>query len=142
MCETFAGGVNEVRRVGDDMIRPKHPWMANAHGLLRHLADAGLSTVPRVRELREHTERLSFIPGHVSHYPLSRKVTPESVLVSAARMLRQYHDATVDYVTEHGHGWQLPSRDPVEVLCHGDFAPYNVVVRDGEAVGITITAPR
>jgi aminoglycoside phosphotransferase (APT) family kinase protein len=26
--------------------------------------------------------------------------------------------------------------DPIEVMCHGDFAPYNVTIVDGEAFGI------
>ncbi|MGA5223205.1 phosphotransferase [Streptomyces koyangensis] len=29
-----------------------------------------------------------------------------------------------------------PAREPAEVICHGDAAPYNYVVRNGEAVGL------
>ena len=32
--------------------------------------------------------------------------------------------------------WLLPARTPVEVVCHGDFAPYNVVLDGPRAVGI------
>ncbi|MFD6093530.1 phosphotransferase enzyme family protein [Oerskovia sp. NPDC060338] len=32
--------------------------------------------------------------------------------------------------------WQLPQREPVEVVCHNDVAPYNLVFRDGTLVGL------
>ncbi|WP_232306698.1 phosphotransferase [Thermobifida cellulosilytica] len=35
-----------------------------------------------------------------------------------------------------GGGWQFPERAPVEVVCHGDFAPYNCVLRGSEVVGV------
>jgi Ser/Thr protein kinase RdoA (MazF antagonist) len=31
---------------------------------------------------------------------------------------------------------QLPPRPPFEVVCHGDFAPYNVVLENNRAIGI------
>ena len=32
--------------------------------------------------------------------------------------------------------WQAVTRQPVEVICHGDFAPYNCVFEHGELVGV------
>ena len=32
--------------------------------------------------------------------------------------------------------WQAPVREPVEVICHGDFAPYNCVFDGGRLVGV------
>jgi aminoglycoside phosphotransferase (APT) family kinase protein len=32
--------------------------------------------------------------------------------------------------------WQLPAREPVEVVCHNDVAPYNLTFQDGEVVGL------
>ena len=32
--------------------------------------------------------------------------------------------------------WQLSGRYPIEVICHGDYAPYNVVLNGKQAVGI------
>ncbi|MFF2309896.1 phosphotransferase [Streptomyces albidoflavus] len=32
--------------------------------------------------------------------------------------------------------WWLPAREPAGVICHGDAAPCNSVVREGEAVGL------
>ncbi|PRY43633.1 phosphotransferase family enzyme [Umezawaea tangerina] len=49
-------------------------------------------------------------------------------------MVRRLHDASVDLVGTSG--WQFPAREPAEVVCHGDLAPYNVVFADGLPVGV------
>ncbi|WP_285872141.1 phosphotransferase [Rhizobium mayense] len=59
-------------------------------------------------------------------------------LRSAARLLRRYHDCTALFMQPmlKDQKWQLPPRPPLEVICHGDFAPYNVVLNGGEVTGI------
>lgn len=136
MHERLNGGVNGVWRIGSEVIRPRYPWTPNVHGLLRYLEQRAMDEVPRVIRLNETTERLTFIPGAVSNYPLSPAVATVPVLVSAARLLRRFHDLTADYVSGHMEGWQLPAQSRPEVLCHGDFAPFNVVVHNGQAVGL------
>jgi Ser/Thr protein kinase RdoA (MazF antagonist) len=56
------------------------------------------------------------------------------VLERAARMLRELHDATAGF-ERAGRTWALPEREPAEVICHNDFAPYNLAFRDGLPVG-------
>ena len=48
-------------------------------------------------------------------------------LVSAARALHSLHEATSDLATKVVDGWMLTAVEPYEVVCHGDFAPYNCV---------------
>jgi Ser/Thr protein kinase RdoA (MazF antagonist) len=62
-------------------------------------------------------------------------VWDDRVLVAAARLLREYHDATVGF-PRAGRCWQLPAHAPDEVICHNDFAPYNFVFRDGVLNGV------
>ncbi|MFS8101505.1 phosphotransferase [Lentzea alba] len=50
-------------------------------------------------------------------------------------MLRKLHDATIPLLDQLD-GWHHPAREPVEVVLHGDFAPYNTTCRDGVPVGI------
>ncbi|MBB4568544.1 phosphotransferase [Rhizobium leucaenae] len=59
-------------------------------------------------------------------------------LQSAARLLRRYHDCTALFMRPmlEDQIWQLSPRPPFEVICHGDFAPYNVVLSGGEVTGI------
>ena len=40
-------------------------------------------------------------------------------------MLRELHDATGGF-DRAGRVWALPAREPAEVICHNDFAPYNL----------------
>jgi Ser/Thr protein kinase RdoA (MazF antagonist) len=49
-------------------------------------------------------------------------------------MLRELHDAT-DGFDRTGRVWALSAREPAEVICHNDFAPYNLAFRDGLPVG-------
>jgi aminoglycoside phosphotransferase (APT) family kinase protein len=54
--------------------------------------------------------------------------------VSTARLLRDLHDATIG--CDATEPWRSPLHEPVEVICHNDFAPYNCVHREGRAVGV------
>lgn len=131
------GGVTVVTRVGSTVRRPVRPWTDAVHVLLRHLGDSGFDGAPRALGVDEQgREILDHLDGEVGHYPLSAQVRSDTALVSAGRLLRRYHDATVDLAARATTGWQLPPLHPVEVVCHGDVAPYNCVFRDARAVGL------
>jgi Ser/Thr protein kinase RdoA (MazF antagonist) len=133
------GNMNAVRKVGDTVRRTAGPWTKSVHAYLDHLRGNGVSWVPRALGLDdEGREILSFIDGTVPAYPLPSWVWHESVLTEGGRMLRQLHDASLDFplLTRADAAWQLPSHDPVEVMCHNDFAPHNLVFDDeGVIVG-------
>ncbi|MFI6099022.1 aminoglycoside phosphotransferase family protein [Lentzea sp. NPDC051213] len=149
------GGLNQVFRVGEAVRRPAGPWAPRVHDLLRRLAPLGIAPVPL--GLSAEHELLSYLPGDVGHVPPSG----DSALVESALLLRRLHDATAPLVawpqtarpalpsgefTAHArvtreqtqplNGWQFPAREPVEVVLHGDFAPYNIVFTDGRPVGV------
>ena len=136
--EVFGGGgVNVVSRVGETVRRPVHPWTPATRSLLEYLDAEGFQGAPRALGTDDQgREILDFIPGEVGNYPLSPEVRSHSALVSAGRLLRGYHDATSVLVSTSVCGWQLGPIDPVEVVCHGDFAPYNCVFVDGQAVAL------
>ncbi len=79
-------------------------------------------------------DTFDYLSGEVGHYPLSEQVRSDRALISAARLLRSLHDASVP-LTEMSLPWQFPAIEPVEVVCHGDFAPYNCVFEDGMTAG-------
>lgn len=129
----FTGGVNRVVREGDLVRRPAGPWSATVQRLLAHLADAGFPGAPRPHGISEDgsEEIVGFVPGDVGHDFLAAQVRSDASLTAAARLLRGLHDASAGFAREPGDVWQLPPREPAEVICHGDAATYNTVFRDG-----------
>ncbi|MDI1463848.1 phosphotransferase [Catellatospora sp. KI3] len=133
--ERFAGGVNEVERVGRFVHRPVGPWTPAVHALLRHLRAAGFTQAPAVHgHDGAGREVLDFIAGEVPDYPLPEYVRTDAALVAVGTLLRRLHDATAGFTPPPDAVWQLPPRKPAEVVCHGDLAPYNCVFRGGELV--------
>lgn len=129
------GGVNTVVRVGDVVHRPAGPWTPAVHALLRRLADVGFAGAPRPRGLDDAgREIVDFIAGEVPDGVTPGYVRSDATLRAVGRMLRAFHEATVDFAVPVDARWYLPAREPAEVICHGDVAPYNCVFRDGELV--------
>ena len=130
------GNMNDVVRAGDEVRRPVGPWTPNVHAFLDALAHAGIGEVPRVLGITEDgRERLSFIHGDVAHYPLPAWLWRDEILADAGWLLRRIHDASTD-LAGMTDGWQLPMREPVEVVCHNDFAPYNLVFEHQRLTGV------
>lgn len=132
------GGVNEVVRIGRTVRRPTGPWSPRVHDLLRHLEEVGFRGAPRVLDgTADGFEILDFLPGEVSNYPATPAASSAEALESAAALLREYHDATAGYaVNAPREGWQVAAREPVEVICHGDYAPHNCVLDGTRTAGI------
>lgn len=136
--ELFQGGVHQVRRVGGTVIRPAGRHSDSVHRLLRHVCERepGIVPAPLAIDRTANTETLSFLAGETTGYPLDPAFATDLALVSAARLLRSLHDATEDFVVVDSDLWDLPSRAPADVICHGDFAPYNCVVNNGLVTGV------
>lgn len=131
-------GVREgaIRRRGHTVLRPLHPWSSTIHLLLNHLRGQGFTECPAFLGIEGDCEVLSFIEGDTYNYPLTGAISTADALVSAARLLRRLHDASQDFLPLHKASstkWMLPAQEPPEVVCHGDFAPYNVAL-DGTSV--------
>ncbi|WP_434361448.1 aminoglycoside phosphotransferase family protein [Parasalinivibrio latis] len=131
------GGRDSIRRAGNELLRPLNPWTPKVHGFLRYLETQGFTNVPKVLRIDRQDEVLSWVEGCCSNYPLSGDAASDETLMSAALLLRQYHDVSANYArTAPTEGWMLSAVNPIEVMCHGDFAPYNVVLNGSDAVGI------
>ena len=127
-----------ILRVGDTVRRPLHPWSATIHELLRHLAAVGFPYSPRVLGIDEDgREVLSFIAGDSGPAGWDR-VVDEAGLVAMARLLREYHEAVQGFQPRGDATWAARTGAPGagELVCHGDFGPWNLVWRGTQPVGI------
>ena len=124
-----------VARDDDSVLRPSGPWTESVHALLAHVRARGVTWVPEPRGLDERGRAaVSWVPGEVPAYPMPAWVWAPAVLDRAAGMLREFHDATAGF-RRAGRTWMLPAREPAEVICHDDFAPYNLTFCDGLPAG-------
>ncbi len=137
MEEVLSGGnMNEVVRAGDTVRRPSGPWTSTVHEVLRRLHLKGIEWVPQAYGIDEAgREILDFVPGSVPSYPIPVWVWEDSFLVTAASRLREFHDATAGLNIVNAV-WKTPVHEPVEVVCHNDFAPYNFVCRGSRFAGV------
>ena len=127
-----------VLRVGDTVRRPTHPWTATIHQLLRHLEAVDFPYSPRVLGLDEHgREILTFIEGESGKNGWA-KVVDDAGLVAMARLLRDYHQAVDGFRPTGGADWAAHTAavGAGEVVCHGDFGPWNIVWQGSRPIGI------
>jgi hypothetical protein len=131
------GGTTVVVRIGATVRKPVRRWSPAVRALLHRLRAAGVNGVPAWHGVDEKNRDIfDYLPGEAGIYPPSEHVRSDTALVSAARLLRSVHDASVPLVDEPDLPWQSPPVEPVEVVCHGDFGTYNCVFEAGEAVGV------
>ncbi len=132
------GGMNTVKRVGAHVIRPLGPHSASVHRLLRYVRANGFLEGPEVIDVDivAGTETLTYLGGEITNYPLTGAFRTDGALTSAAQLLRRFHEATEGFEALPDDDWFLPLQRPVEVMCHGDFAPYNCVINHGTVTGV------
>jgi Phosphotransferase enzyme family len=119
-----------VVRIGDTVRRPPGPNVQLGRDVLRRLERAGFEAAPRWlgvddqgREVLSWIEGETFADrGRLHPYigdPPERVTFSDEQLAAVFGLLRRYHDAF-----------------GADVICHGDFGPWNLVWRDGLPVGL------
>jgi hypothetical protein len=128
------GNIGGAVRVGSTVRRAAGPWTPAVHGLLDHLAAAGLPGVPRVHGFDDHgREVLDYLPG-TAYGP----EVPDDVLADAMRWLREYHRVVASYrpvgeiVWRAGRG--VLGAD--ELVCMHDFGYYNWIGSEAGFSGV------
>ena len=117
------GNVGGAVRVGDTVRRPTGPWTPAVHGLLNHLAAAGLPGVPRVLGFDDRDrEILDYLPGEAYG-----EQVPDEVLEDAMRWLAEYHRVVASYRPSGLLVWRTSQGElgPDEIVCMHDFGYYN-----------------
>jgi hypothetical protein len=119
-----------VVRVGDTVRRPATPKSELIRDVLRRLEEAGFSSSPRClgvddcgRDVLSWIEGETFADRSLLHPyigdPPGRIEFSDGQLAAAFGLLRTYHDTLAG-----------------DLVCHGDFGPWNLVWREGKPIGI------
>jgi hypothetical protein len=126
------GNFSAVVRIGATVRRETGPWTQAVHALLRHLEAVGFEGAPRVLGIDdEGREILTYIEGDVPHeWPAPAYAWTDEAAFAVGRLTRRYHDACASFVPPPGAVWRM-GREPAEVMCHHDIAPWNTVFRAG-----------
>ncbi|WP_405079867.1 phosphotransferase [Paenibacillus chitinolyticus] len=136
--ELLAGGnVSKVYRSGHTVRRELKPNSPQIHALLNHLADKGYGYAPKYLGIDEKgREMLSFIEGEAGNYPLKNYMRSDDVLQEIAKMLRLYHDAVSGFSFDDDWRSLDNTPQPSEIICHNDFAVYNIIFQQEKPIGI------
>jgi len=127
-----------VLRLGATVRRPTYPWTPVIYQLLRHLESVGFPYAPRVLGVDgQGREVLTFIEGESGPDGWA-KVVDERGIAAMARLLREYHQAVAGFRPDGAVTWAAHTGPPAssEVVCHGDFGPWNLVWQGYRPVGI------
>lgn len=122
-----------IVRIGDTVHRPTSWWTPAVHELLKYLELVGFKYSPRVLGFDEQgREILTFMAGE-SGKEGWYKIHSDNALRNYAKLLRDYHDAVASYEPSAKTIWAYAEGGlkPGEIVCHGDFGPWNITW-DGE----------
>jgi len=139
--ELTGGNISSVFTKGDIVYKERKPQSATVQRLLRHLQYKGVEFCPKPLGFdNAGREMLSFMNGStVKDYPGVSSIAEKIEIVKrAASMLRGFHDATIDFTKQPDDVWFLHYDGdlPKEVVCHNDFAPYNIIFVNNLPVGL------
>lgn len=121
----FASGESTdiVVRVGNTVRRSLGVNSERTHRIYKALEEADFDLSPRFLGIDEHNrEIISYIDGNnITHEEVNIDIAIESI-----KALRKFHDILAGTDLKEGE----------ETVCHGDFAPWNVLCSGGQIVGI------
>jgi len=132
--ELPGGNMNRPLKKDSLIYKEAHEASETIHRLLCHVRNRGITWIPESFGIQQGRHILSYIEGEVPPDSPSW-LWNEDLLADLASRLRQWHDATEDFPLADTT-WLLKNDDPREVICHCDFAPYNIVFRDHRFAGL------
>ena len=132
------GHYREIIRSQEGVHRPTGWWTPATQALLSYLEEAGYPYSPRILGAdKEGREVLTYLDGE-SGVAGWQKIVSDEGPRRMARFLRTYHDAVRSYAPDASSEWAYASGGVKEgqIICHGDFGPWNLVWNGDEPVGL------
>ncbi|MBO0883852.1 MAG: aminoglycoside phosphotransferase family protein [Mycobacterium sp.] len=105
--------------------------------MLNYLEDADFPYSPRVIGIADQCELLTYIDADSGD--CWAPIATEDGLRAAAHMLRHYHRVVAAWTPDENPVWftgQVGTGGAGQIVCHGDFAPWNILWKDGRPVGL------
>ena len=135
------GNTSSVTANGRIVYKDRKPQSATTQRLLQHLQSKGITFCPKPLGFdNKDREMLSFMCGNtIDDFPNVSSIDNKVETVKqAASMLRKFHDATIDFIRQDDDIWWLRYDGdlPKEVICHNDFAPYNITFENNSPIGL------
>lgn len=134
VLSTDAGGEPSVVRVGSTVRRPVGAGSALVARMLEHLGQVGFDRCPRFLGHDEQGRQvLSFVEGDVWPAPPWQHddIANAKHLGLVARLLRDLHEATSDFIAPAAMEPARPLPLPGLTWTHGDVGYQNLVYREG-----------
>ena len=126
-----------VMKVGNTVRRAMGKQSPTIHRVLQFLAINGFKGSPRFIGIDgKGREVLTYLHGSCQ---ISEKVwISEEVLLSAATLLKEFHDVIARFPrnSEDIWGYEYLDKNRHDTICHNDFGLYNVVVNDSICSGV------
>jgi thiamine kinase-like enzyme len=127
-----------IAKIGDKVHRPTEFWQPAVHDLLNYLESVDFAYSPRVFNNDEQgREVLGYIDGESGKAGWTQIISDDG-LRKYAKFLRAYHDAVAGYKPSDKFEWANGAKglQPGQIICHGDFGPWNIVWKNGVPVGL------
>ncbi|MFB1082595.1 phosphotransferase enzyme family protein [Jeotgalibacillus sp. JSM ZJ347] len=135
--ELTGGNISKVMRSGDTVRREVKDGSERVHKLLLHLESKGYPYSPRFLGIdNQGREILTFIEGETGNYPAKTYMWSDENLKRIAAILRDFHEAVRDFSFDERWTPLPGTPGPGEVICHNDFAIYNLIFQDGKVGGV------
>lgn len=139
--EVLSGGIanaGRIIRTADTVRRPLGPQSRGVHAFLAHLDAEGIEGVPRVLDVVDGYEVLSFIPGTTASDPMPNSLLGLDVLSQVCDLQASLHRAADGFVwpTDVAPAVPyVPSGAAGMLVCHNDLNCQNVIFDGTRVVG-------
>lgn len=136
----FNGNINTVEYKNNCIYRDVTKYSDTIHRFLKHLETKNIDFVPKFIKIENNKAVYSFVEGNtIEDYPHITNLEDKiKIIEQIAKMLKIFHDASLDFKIEKDDQWFLEYRGNLfkEVICHNDIASYNVTFKNNLPVGL------